>query len=227
MSRLAAVALALMLTGCLAQDRGEVEEAPKAVRDVLALDADGQPLAGVHILPDDVFTDPNGHAQVANGTHASASLDGFTTECFGHEQRVVLYPATSNGSFMGTIDGPGQVGFQNAQWFPHEIAWVDPAQWLLRLQELRLELSWTNGPDGGADLGIGVGDAGGFRYQNQAFQTSTGPQSETWSPTGDDVRAQTMQGPLMAGPSISTLNAAPQGLDYALTWTASLTGLCP
>jgi hypothetical protein len=140
-------------------------------------------------------------------------------------------PATlllGSGLEVGSIEGawgmPAAQGLSGASWQPEDLPFGDGDR-MERLERLDLLLSWTNGPQGGADFGIAVGPNGGsgFHYTNREYQTSLGPQTESRVLEAADLGqlgwdASTRP---QAGPSVSTGGFAVAPIAYTLDWTAT------
>ncbi len=173
-----------------------------------------------------------------------ASADGHTEEWIpragtgdpGTSGTVpfALYQANIETNLDGTWGpagaSPGRVTNSNFQWEALEAPWGESdaarAGYVERLANLRLTLTWTNGPTGGGDLSIGTGATQGEPdaiQESDGFQGGPGSQTEEVVYTAAEI--DEMNWPdsdrLYVGPATSTAYAAPLGLDYQLTVEAA------
>lgn len=211
--------------------------------DVTVLGGDGQPASGmavvaywrqtreaVHAVR--LLSDASGKAALrvpaGEGIELMAGRIEWTHEAHldAGEQpaSLVLTPASVLGLVEANWTAPLAQGVSGAVWQPADLPWADAGH-MDRLERLRLVLSWSNGPGGGADFGIAVGPNGesGFHYTNSEYQATVGEQSEErvlesgdfvdlgW---GNTTRPQ-------AGPSISTGGFAVDPIGYTLVWEAT------
>lgn len=137
---------------------------------------------------------------------------------------VLLTSGLDTGSLEGDWGALVAEGVSGASWQPNDLPWAEGGR-LGRLERAELTLTWTNGPQGGADFGIAVGPNGesGFHYTNREYQTSVGGHTESrvleaadlaqlgWD---DATRPQ-------AGPSVSTGGFAVSPIPYTLAWKAT------
>jgi len=130
---------------------------------------------------------------------------------------------------MEGVWGPGgaSTGFATSSqydWDPHPVLFADGDDanrgYAARIVEMRATLTWTNGVNGGGDLGIGIGTPGGGpRYfEDRGDNIAAGQQTEA---TTLDVHALREHG-ILGAPSIHAGAAtdsgyvAPFGLPYVL-----------
>lgn len=126
--------------------------------------------------------------------------------------------ASITGTWSAAVSLGGPAG---STWQPHAVAFAGLG--VDRLQELTLDLTWSNGIDGGADFGIAVGPTPGaqFHYTNSQYQATPGPQRETRVLQVDELEgfAWTNETVIQVGPSIST-GGFSRNLPYTLDVTA-------
>lgn len=160
--------------------------------------------------------------RIVAGAH-EWTRDGFVTA--GTDEALVdLAQPGLSGTASGTWTEAASFGPAGASWRPTMLHWADD-ETMARLATLHLELTWSNGPGGGADFGIAVGpDAdGGFSYTNGEYQASPGAQRETreLGPADFAQLGWTNRTRPQAGPSISTGAFATTGIPYELSWQAT------
>jgi hypothetical protein len=156
-----------------------------------------------------------GHVEWTHEAHLDAGNEPAT---------LILTPA----SLIGVVDGnwtePITPGVGGAVWQPSDLPWADSGH-MARLERLRVDLLWTNGPDGGADFGIAVGPSSGsgFHYVNREYQATAGVHTEERTLEGEDFAALGWDGDTLpqAGPSVSTGGFTLTAIPYTLTWEAT------
>ena len=177
---------------------------------------------GVSIEPSMAMVPANVAVRIVAGEDRWTQ-DGFVAA--GTEEALVdLAQAEIHGSSPGTWTEAASFGPAGASWRPTPLHWAD-GETMARLATLHLELTWSNGPGGGADFGIAVGPDtnGGFSYTNSAYQTTLGEQRETRDLGVADFAqlGWTNATRPQAGPSISTGAFASTGIPYELSWAAT------
>jgi hypothetical protein len=137
---------------------------------------------------------------------------------------LTLAPASLMGTIEGEWGSPLAEGVSGPVWQPNDLPWADAGH-LDRLERLDLTLTWTNGPQGGADFGIAVGPNGGsgFHYTNSEYQASVGEQSERRTLEAADFDQLGWENTTQpqTGPSISTGGFAVTAIPYSLAWEAT------
>jgi hypothetical protein len=126
------------------------------------------------------------------------------------------------GAMQSRWTRPATVGAQRSEWQPAPLPWADAGH-LDRLESVTLTLEWANAPQSAADFGIALGRGGSFRYWNQEYQTSLGPQSEALAldRAALEELGWTSGDRLDAGPSVSTGAYAATPIAYELSWKAT------
>ena len=130
---------------------------------------------------------------------------------------------------VDAVWGPGgaSTGFAtNSQyaWDPHAVPFAESDEanrgYAARITEMTVTLTWTNGLNGGGDLGIGVGPpVDGPRYfADGSTNIASGQQSETTTLSLDHLRAHGILGApsIQVGAATDSGFVAPFGLPYTM-----------
>lgn len=164
--------------------------------------------------------------------------DGFTEEWLpavasgdsggGGELVVPLYRQSIELDMDG-VWGPGgaSTGFATEsqyQWDPHPVAFADSEEanrgYAARVTEMTVTLAWTNGLNGGGDLGIGLGppEDGPRYFADDGNNVGSGQQSESTTVQLAELREHGILGApsVQAGAATKSGFVAPFGLPYTM-----------
>ncbi|MEA3136511.1 MAG: hypothetical protein QOC71_792 [Thermoplasmata archaeon] len=182
---------------------------------VLQLMSDEAGKAVLHVPDDEAVDLMAGRVEWTHEAHLDAGAESAA---------LTLTPASLLGVIAGEWTEALAEGVSGAVWQPNDLPWADAGH-MDRLEGLDLTLLWDNGPQGGADFGIGVGPNGGsgFHYTNRQYQTTVGPQSEERTLGAADFEQLGWDNTTLpqAGPSISTGGFAVASIPYTLMWEAT------
>lgn len=136
---------------------------------------------------------------------------------------------TINGSLSPAGGSAGKAPAAEYDWYPQEVPWgeTDAARqgYVDRLANLRMTLTWTNGPTGGGDLAIAGGTTTSeISYVYDSDNPDAAPGEQTEEALLDTEGINELGWPnsdtLYLGPATGAAFVAPLGMDYQLTLEA-------